>query len=132
MPNDVSSMVREFHEAFGLPVRTTPTIPSFHESEMRKDILLEEFMEYCEATARNDLVGIADAIGDMVYVLHGTALTYGIDLDAVIAEIHRSNMTKLGDDGAPIYREDGKVIKGPNYEPPRIEEVLWPKGIYES
>ena len=73
---------------------------------------------------RGDLVGIADALADIVYVAYGTALTYGIDLDAVLHEVHRSNMSKLGSDGKPLIREDGKVLKSERYFPPDIESVL--------
>lgn len=72
----------------------------------------------------DDHVEVADALADIVYVAYGTALTYGIDLDAVLQEVHRSNMSKLGPDGRPILREDGKVLKGPGYFPPAIGEVL--------
>jgi predicted HAD superfamily Cof-like phosphohydrolase len=80
--------------------------------------------EFAEATANRDIVEIADALADIVYVAYGAAITYGIDLDAVFDEVHRSNMTKLDDDGRPIYREDGKVIKSANFRPPDIRSVL--------
>lgn len=79
-----------------------------------------------------NIVRMADGLGDIVYVCYGMALEMGIDLDAVIAEIHRSNMSKLDDDGLPIYREDGKVLKGPNYTPPNIARVLYFQGEQES
>lgn len=119
-----SEMVREFHEAFGLPVRYEPVDVSRSEKWLRIDLLEEEYNEYISAALAPNLVEVADALADMVYVIHGTALAYGINLDVVLAEVHRSNMTKLGEDGKPIYREDGKVVKGPKYEAPRIAEVL--------
>lgn len=131
---DIDAAVTEFHDTFGLPIRLGPFedegrewgIPSGgSERSMRRSLLREECGEYLDAETANDIVGIADALGDMVYVIYGTALTYGIDLNAVITEIHRANMSKLGEDGHPIYRGDGKVLKGPNYIPPDIEAVMW-------
>ena len=122
---DPGALVREFHEAFGLIHNDQPTlnlpngIPA-----LRQDLLAEEVEEYETAVARRDLVGIADALADITYVVYGTALTYGIDLDAVLVEVHRSNMSKLGASGRPLYRQDGKVMKGSNYSPPDIAGVL--------
>lgn len=131
--------VREFHLAFGLGLADEPTVPPWPLELMRETILLEEATEYHEAlylprgkAHRNRLTEIADALGDIVYIAYGTALEYGIDLDAVIAEIHRSNMTKLGENGLPIYRPDGKVAKGPNYDPPKLKEVLWPSESFTA
>ena len=117
--------VGAFHEAFGLPVRDHPTadIPP-EEAHLRQALLDEEVDELRAAVAAGDVVGIADALADIIYITCGTAHAYGIDLDAVIAEVHRSNMTKLGADGRPVYRDDGKVLKGPAYEPPRVADVL--------
>ncbi len=114
-----------FHEAFGLPVRREPTahIPA-EEALLRQALLDEEVDELRVAVGERDVVGIADALADIVYIACGTAHAYGIDLDAVVAEVHRSNMTKLGADGRPLYRADGKVLKGPGYEPPRVAAVL--------
>lgn len=123
----LAAMVREFHESFGLSMRFRPGFQPDNERAMRVEILAEEFREYINAEDVDDLVEVADALADMAYVIYGTALTYGIDLDAVIDEVHASNMSKLGDDGNPIYRPDGKVLKGPNFRPPNIEEVLWPE-----
>jgi len=117
--------VGAFHEAFGLPVRHRPTadIPA-DEAVLRQALLDEEVDELRTAVGEGDVVGIADALADIVYIACGTAHAYGIDLDAVVAEVHRSNMTKLGGDGRPVYREDGKVLKGPSYEPPQLSAVL--------
>ncbi len=91
---------------------------------LRKDLLLEEYLEYEAALfAENDVVALADALGDMVYVIFGTARVHGIDLDAVLEEIHRSNMTKMVG-GKPLKAENGKVLKGPKYEPPNLAKVL--------
>lgn len=87
-------------------------------------VLREEFDEYVAAGEAGDLVQVADALADMVYVIHGTALEHGIDLDRVVTEAHRANMSKLGQDHQPVRREDGKVVKGPDYEPPDISAAL--------
>lgn len=115
-------MVKEFHKTFKHPVASHPTTAA--RANLRIELIDEEFKELKQAIASNDIIGIADALGDLEYVVNGAALEYGIYLPGVVAEIHRSNMTKLGEDGKPIYREDGKVIKGPNYEDPNLHEVL--------
>jgi predicted HAD superfamily Cof-like phosphohydrolase len=86
----------------------------------------EENEEYLEAVKNNDIVEVADALGDMLYILCGTILTHGMQnkITEVFEEIQRSNMSKLGQDGNPIYREDGKVMKGPNYFKPNIKAIL--------
>lgn len=116
-------MVRKFHEIFGFPIGIEP---GFHEAsiELRNELIREEAQEFYDAVEARDIVEAADALGDLLYVTYGAAVTMGIDLDKVFAEIHRSNLTKLGEDGKPIYREDGKAIKGPNFELPRIAEIL--------
>lgn len=122
---NTQEMVREFHEKFDLPLQDEPNLPSVELREMREDLMIEETLEYYEGEANNDLLNIAQELADIVYIAYGNALTYGIDLDSVIREIHRSNMTKLGEDGKPVYRDDGKVLKGPNYTPPDLERVLF-------
>lgn len=118
-------MVREFHEAFGVAVADEPldSIP-LELRDLRESLVREEFNEFCDALWAGDMVDIADALADLTYVVYGTAVSLGIDLDAVLEEVHRSNMTKLGEDGKPIYREDGKVLKGPNFKTPNILEVM--------
>jgi predicted HAD superfamily Cof-like phosphohydrolase len=93
-------------------------------ARLRVALLQEEVGEFVAASARRDLIGVADALADIVYVAYGTALTYGIDLDAVLHEVHRSNMSKLGSDGKPLIRDDGKVLKSEGYFPPNVESVL--------
>jgi predicted HAD superfamily Cof-like phosphohydrolase len=93
-------------------------------AKLRVDLLVEETGEFSDATAKGDIVGIADALADIVYVAYGAAVTYGIDLDAALREVHRSNMSKLDDQGRPVYREDGKVLKSARYTPPDIAGVL--------
>lgn len=118
-------LVGEFHRAFGLPIRTVPSgsIPR-REGAMRQLILDEEVEELRRAVSEADVIGIADALADIVYVICGTAHCYGIDLDAAFAEVHRSNMTKLDREGLPIHRSDGKVLKGSRYEPPDLKRAL--------
>jgi predicted HAD superfamily Cof-like phosphohydrolase len=91
---------------------------------LRVELLREEFEEFKVAVVRQDTVAIADALADIVYVAYGSALTYGIDLDAVLREVHRANMSKLGADGKPMMREDGKVLKPPTYAGPNVGRVL--------
>ena len=126
MKNKLSA-VTVFHKAFGLGVNNTPTT-DVDESTMnlRFSLMDEENKEYLEAIKNNDIIEVADALGDMLYILCGTIITHGMQdvIDEVFEEIQRSNMSKLGSDGKPIYREDGKVLKGPNYFKPDIAKTL--------
>lgn len=126
MKNKLSA-VTVFHKAFGLGVNNTPTT-DIDESTMnlRFSLMDEENKEYLEAIKNNDMIEVADALGDMLYILCGTIITHGMQdvIDEVFEEIQRSNMSKLGSDGKPIYREDGKVLKGPNYFKPDIAKIL--------
>ena len=117
-------MVEEFHRIYSVYISEKPELPVKETRDLRISLLREEFEEYLEAEADNDLVEIADALGDMLYIIHGTAVSYGIPLDEVFNEIHRSNKSKLGVDGKPIYREDGKVLKGPNFFRPDIAGII--------
>ena len=115
---DKIKAVKEFHEAFGLGVNTKPIANlSPQKIKLRFNLMDEENNEYLEAAENNDLVEVADALGDMLYILCGTIIEHGMQhkIEEVFNEIQRSNMSKLGEDGKPIYREDGKVLKGPNY-----------------
>lgn len=121
----MASAVAEFHGAFGLPVKRSPGVEIDHDlARLRIDLLQEEVSEFVAASEKEDLVAIADALADIVYVIYGTALTYGIELDSVLREVHSSNMSKLGVDGKPLLRADGKVIKSDRYLPPDIASVL--------
>jgi predicted HAD superfamily Cof-like phosphohydrolase len=123
--SDVAAAVAEFHAAFNLPSQTQPSINVERSlEELRVSLLEEEVSELVTATHARDLVGIADALADITYVVYGTALTYGIDLDSVLGEVHRSNMSKLDRDGKPITRADGKVLKSESYSPPNVAAVL--------
>ncbi|MFD7625409.1 MazG nucleotide pyrophosphohydrolase domain-containing protein [Streptomyces sp. NPDC059851] len=121
-------LVREFHHAFGLDARTRPTEVPRTLSLHRQDLLAEEVAELAEASAEGRLDHIAHELADVVYIAYGTALVHGIDLDAVIAEVHRANMSKLGPDGRPTLREDGKVLKGPSYRAPDVPGTLRRQG----
>lgn len=119
------AMVRAWHEKYGQPVRTVPDslAPDEDEVTLRQRLHDEELFELHEAMDAADLIGVADGLADLLYVLYGTALHYGIPLDAVFAEVHRSNMTKVYDPSRAKYA--GKVIvKGDDYSPPDIEGVL--------
>ena len=126
MKNKIAA-VAKFHEAFGLGEKETPTADLGKEKNLlRYKLMREENEEYLEATNDNDLVEVADALGDMLYILCGTIIEHGMQhkIEEVFNEIQRSNMSKLGADGNPIYREDGKVLKGPNYFKPNIQSIL--------
>ncbi len=122
-----SRQVGEFHATYGLPIRTAPDAAVGDDQVvLRLALIQEEVGELAAAARQGDIVGIADALADIVYVAYGTAHVYGIDLDAVLDEVHASNMTKLGADGRPVRRADGKILKGPDYRPPDIAAVLQP------
>ena len=143
--DDPEALVRRFHHLYGLPVRTDGPGLERESLHMRMSLIAEEFAElvgavygagararveaaYTRAVAdddgERDTAAAADALADLVYVVYGMALETGIDLAAVLAEVQRSNMSKLGADGRPVYREDGKVLKGPGYFPPDVAGVL--------
>ena len=119
--------VQAFHKAFKIDCSDAPTVDLPDQiKELRFRLMEEENQEYLEAAKNNDLVEVADALGDMLYILCGTILSHGMQhkFEEVFDEIQRSNMSKLGADGEPIYREDGKVMKGPNYFKPGIAKIL--------
>ncbi|WP_339838231.1 nucleoside triphosphate pyrophosphohydrolase family protein [uncultured Maribacter sp.] len=126
MKNKIKA-VKEFHNSFGLGV-SEDMIADLGKAKnnLRFNLMDEENKEYLEAAQNNDLIEVADALGDMLYILCGTILEHGMQykIEEVFNEIQRSNMSKLGADGKPIYREDGKVLKGPNYFKPNIETIL--------
>lgn len=126
MKNKITA-VSEFHKAFGLGMKETPTANlGIEKNLLRYELMREENEEYLEAANNDDLVEVADALGDMLYILCGTIIEHGMQhkIEEVFNEIQRSNMSKLGADGKPIYREDGKVLKGPNYFKPNIQNIL--------
>lgn len=119
--------VELFHTTYGLGVGETPKADlGTTKNELRFNLMKEENEEYFEAVQNNDLIEVADALGDMLYILCGTIIEHGLQhkIEEVFDEIQRSNMSKLGEDGKPIYREDGKVMKGPNYFTPDFSKIL--------
>ena len=119
--------VKEFHTTFKLDFNENPTADlGVKTHELRYNLMKEENEEYLDAVKNNDLIEIADALGDMMYILCGTIIEHGLQdkIEAVFDEIQRSNMSKLDQDGNPIYREDGKVLKGPNYFKPDFSRIL--------
>ncbi|MDI9830749.1 MazG nucleotide pyrophosphohydrolase domain-containing protein [Streptomyces sp. KAU_LT] len=123
-----ADLVRQFHLAFGLDARTTPTEVAPELAAHRAELLAEEAAEVAEVSVTGPLDRLAHELADVVYVAYGTALVHGIDLDAVLAEIHRSSMTKIGPDGQVARRADGKVLKGDHYEAPDVGAVLRRQG----
>lgn len=124
---EATSHVRAFHDAFGIANSSAPIgAIGDRDALLRYKLIREENEEYLEAALRGDLVEVADALGDILYILCGTLLKHGLEhkIDEVFREIQRSNMSKLGADGKPIYRDDGKVMKGPAYFRPDIAGVL--------
>lgn len=115
--------VRDFHQAFGQRIGDKPELPSAEERCLRIRLLEEEFEEYMAGEGNDDIVEITDALADIIYIACGTAVSYGIPLDDVFAEVHRSNMAKLVD-GKVIRREDGKIQKPEGWTAPDIKSVL--------
>ena len=119
--------VKEFHSAFGLGINENP-VANLGQAKnlLRFNLMKEENEEYLEAANNNDLTEVADALGDMLYILCGTIIEHGMQhkIEEIFDEIQSSNMSKLGADGNPIYREDGKVLKGPGYFKPDLERIL--------
>jgi predicted HAD superfamily Cof-like phosphohydrolase len=117
-------MVREFQTACGVDMPDGPTSRGASDRLLRIRLLREELGEYDRAELKGDGVEIADALADIVYIAIGTALHYGIPIDDVMREVHRSNMAKVGPDGTVTKRDDGKILKPEGWEPPRIQAVL--------
>ncbi|MFJ4006664.1 MazG nucleotide pyrophosphohydrolase domain-containing protein [Streptomyces sp. NPDC090023] len=128
MSNSPARLVSEFHRAFGLDARTIPTEIDAELAAHRGELLAEEAAEVAEVSVTGPLDHLAQELADVVYVAYGTALVHGIDLDEVIAEIHRANMSKVGPDGEIARREDGKVLKGDHYRAPDVSAVLRRQG----
>lgn len=119
--------VTKFHESYGLRIEHTPkaNLPK-NIFELRFNLMKEENEEYLQAAQDQDLIEIGDALGDMLYILCGTIIAHGFQdkIESIFDEIQRSNMSKLGADGKPIFRKDGKVMKGPNYFKPDLKKIL--------
>jgi predicted HAD superfamily Cof-like phosphohydrolase len=118
--------VAEFHEVFKIGNANEIKLINEKDYTLRYNLIKEENEEYLEACKNNDLVEIADALGDQLYILFGTILKHGLQhkIEEVYDEIHRSNMSKLDDNGEPIFREDGKILKSTNYFKPNIKSIL--------
>jgi predicted HAD superfamily Cof-like phosphohydrolase len=115
--------VMDFHRSFGQRVGRLPELPGEAERALRVKLLAEEFTEYKDAEHNNDIVEIADALADIIYIACGTAVSYGIPLDKIFEEVHNSNMAKLVD-GKPLRREDGKILKPAGWQPPNVKNIL--------
>lgn len=117
-------LVGDFMEAFGQLVVDEPELPDEDTQNLRVALIEEELEELKVALKNKNIVEVADALTDLLYVIYGAGQSFGIDLDCCFFEVHRSNMSKLGTDGRPIYREDGKVLKGVGYSPPDLLSIL--------
>ena len=116
--------VKKFMKTFGQKVITKPQFPDEKTMNLRFDLIQEELNELKQAMNTKDLKEIADALTDILYVTYGAGYAYGIDLDQCFKEVQRANMSKLGEDGKPIYNEQGKVMKGPNYTKPDLSKFV--------
>ena len=116
--------VKIFMEKFGQMVRTKPQFPDDKTMQLRLDLIKEELSELEVAMKTKNLKEVADALTDILYVTYGAGYAYGIDLDECFKEVQRANMSKLGEDGKPIYNEQGKVMKGPNYAKPDLSKFV--------
>jgi len=111
-----------FMKTFGQEVKTKPSLSSEKINNLRINLINEELEEFKEAIKKNDIKEVADALTDILYVTYGAGHAFGVDLDKCFDEVQNSNMSKLGDDGKPIYNEAGKVMKGPNYFKPNLSK----------
>lgn len=118
-------MVQEFHRVFGLPSNKEPKFPDNKTIKLRMKLIHEEYEEFLEGLLDKNIVEVADALTDMLYVILGTGDAFGIDLDKCFEEVQRSNMSKLGSDGKPMFNDYGKIIKGPMFTPPNLKGVLF-------
>ena len=121
------TMVEDFHRTFDIVVHPTPTVVDGHTRKLRVQLIQEEFDELKEALTAEDLSSIAKEMADLLYVVYGTAVSYGIDMNPVFREVHRSNMSKVGG----YKREDGKWVKPATYSPARIEPILAEQGAIQ-
>jgi predicted HAD superfamily Cof-like phosphohydrolase len=117
---DPQAMVEEFHRKFDIAVAAGPTLPEEGTRQLRVRLIQEEFDELKEAMTAQDLAGVAKELADLLYVVYGTAVSYGVDMDPVFREVHRSNLSKVGG----YKRADGKWVKPPSYSPAQVEALL--------
>lgn len=118
--NDAQKMVQEFHEQFDIHIAATPSVPDKATQTLRNRLIQEEFEEFQEAMHSRDLPAMAKELADVLYVVYGTAVSLGIDMEPVFKEVHRSNMSKVGG----YKREDGKWVKPPTYSPASLDNIL--------
>ena len=118
------SKVKTFMKTFGQEVKTKPSFSSDKINTLRYDLIKEELEELKIAMENKDLLEVADALTDILYVTYGAGHAFGIDLDKCFEEVQNSNMSKLGEDGKPIYNESGKVMKGPKYFKPDLRKYI--------
>ncbi len=120
----------QFQRAYNSTINSKPTLISEDDYVLRYKLGKEELIEYFDACKDGDLIEVADALADQLYILLGTMISHGMTdvIEDIFDEVHRSNMSKLGEDGKPIHREDGKVLKGPNYSPPNVSKYLADNG----
>lgn len=116
--------VMDFMNNFKQEVKYNPEFPDEKVQKLRISLIEEELEELKEAIENKDVVGVADALTDILYVTYGAGAAFGIDLDKCFEEVHNSNMSKLDRDGRPIYRNDGKILKGPDYFEPNLEKIV--------
>jgi predicted HAD superfamily Cof-like phosphohydrolase len=121
---DEQWMVQEFHRRFDILIHALPTIPDDATKELRMRLIQEEFLELQEALAKQDLAAVAKELADLLYVVYGTAVSCGIDMEPVFQEVHRSNMSKVGGH----KRADGKWVKPPGYSPASVQPILAAQG----
>ncbi len=118
-------LVGDFMEAMGQDIEMRPIFPEDHIQKLRFDLIEEELDELKLGMDNQNLIEVADALTDLLYVIYGAGQAFGIDLDECFQEVHYSNMSKLGEDGRPIKREDGKVLKPDTYFPPNLKDILY-------
>ena len=121
--------VKKFMQTFGQEVKSKPSFPNDKIIKLRYELIEEELSELQAAIKDKDITEVADALTDILYVTYGAGHSFGINLDRCFEEVQNSNMSKLGDDGKPIFNEDGKVMKGPRYYKPNLKKYLWEKII---
>ena len=116
--------VKAFMNTYGQDIKEKASFPEDSIVKLRVDLIEEELNELKEAIKNNDIVEVADALTDILYVTYGAGHSFGVNLDKCFDEVQRSNMSKLGEDGNPIYNDSGKVMKGPNYSPPDLKKII--------
>ena len=116
--------VKTFMNTYGQEIKESPEFPDSKIVQLRIDLIQEELNELKEAINNNDIVEVADALTDILYVTYGAGHSFGVNLDSCFNEVQNSNMSKLGEDGKPIYNDSGKVMKGSNYFKPNIKKII--------